>query len=264
MSEGEVSLPLYYRETFFAKDSLLHPELPGGSMGVAGDSIPYAFRGDDVITGTLLLCFVVAMLLIAYSRSYLLQQMKGLVYIPYLTGSHTFEGGKKSGILHIFCFLTCVLLAITTYLYVTHYVTNSFVQDTPYLLIAIYCGIFAAYFLCRIIIYKVVNLIFFGSKKSKHWTRMLSMLTALEGVAIFPVIVLQVYADLPMQDVVYYFIFVLFLAKILTFSQCWFIFFRQIGFFLQIILYLCALEIIPLLSLGGVLVLMTDQLKVIY
>jgi hypothetical protein len=57
---------------------------------------------------------------------------------------------------------------------------------------------------------------------------------------------------------------VLILTKILTISQSWFIFFRQISFFLQIILYLCALEIIPLLSLGGILVLVTDLLKVNY
>ena len=73
---------------------------------------------------------------------------------------------------------------------------------------------------------------------------------------------LQVYFNLPMQNVVYYFIFILVLTKILTFYKCWVIFFRQISVYLQIILYLCALEIIPLLSLVGILVLITDRLKV--
>lgn len=262
MSEG--SLPLYYRESFFSKDSLLHPELCADQRGMAGDAIPYTVRGDDAVTGMLLFCFVAAMLMIAFSRSYLLQQLKSLVYIPYITGKHSLEGEKRSGILPVFCFLTCILLAITTYLYVIHYVTDSFAIEASYLLIAIYCGIFLVYFLCRILIYRMVNQIFFGSKKSRQWTGALFLVTALEGVALFPVIVLQVFADLPMQNVVYYFIFVLILTKILTISQSWFIFFRQIGFFLQIILYLCALEIIPLLSLGGILVLVTDLLKVNY
>ena len=38
MSEG--SLPLYYRESFFSKDSLLHPELSADQRGMAGDAIP--------------------------------------------------------------------------------------------------------------------------------------------------------------------------------------------------------------------------------
>jgi hypothetical protein len=65
-----------------------------------------------------------------------------------------------------------------------------------------------------------------------------------------------------MQNVVYIFIFILILTKILTIYKCWTIFFRQMSGFLQIILYLCALEIIPLLSIVGGLTLITDQLKV--
>ena len=48
----------------------------------------------------------------------------------------------------------------------------------------------------------------------------------------------------------------------LTFYKSWAIFFRQNSMFLQIILYLCTLEIVPLLSLGGALVWITDVLKV--
>ncbi|MBR6129849.1 MAG: DUF4271 domain-containing protein, partial [Bacteroidaceae bacterium] len=62
----------------------------------------------------------------------------------------------------------------------------------------------------------------------------------------------------------FYFVSIVIIAKILTFYKCWSIFFRQKSIFLQIILYLCALEIIPLLSLGGILVLVTDLLKVNY
>ena len=35
----DVQLPQYYREGFFSKDTLFHPELPGGRYGVAGDPI---------------------------------------------------------------------------------------------------------------------------------------------------------------------------------------------------------------------------------
>jgi hypothetical protein len=32
-----VILPTYYKESFFSKDSMFHPELPGGRLGVVGD-----------------------------------------------------------------------------------------------------------------------------------------------------------------------------------------------------------------------------------
>ena len=34
------SLPQYYKESFFSKDSLFHPELQGGRLGVAGTPMP--------------------------------------------------------------------------------------------------------------------------------------------------------------------------------------------------------------------------------
>ena len=173
--------------------------------------------------------------------------------------------GKRCGRVLCQLFLslqTCLLLAIISYLYVTHYIADTFVHDVPYQMISIYFGVFIAYFIVKDIIYSIVNTVFFSSKKNRHWIWTLTFITALEGIALFPVVMLQVYLNLTMQNVVYYFIFILILTKILTFYKSWLIFFRQIGDYLQIILYLCALEIIPLLSLIGILVLITDLLKV--
>ena len=258
----DVSLPTYYRETFFAKDTLLHPELTGGRFGVAGDPVPYTMRNDDTITSMLLFCFVLALVSFAYSRQFILHQLKDFFYIPRSESSTSEDPSNR---FQLFLNLqTCLLLGITCFFYITHYITATFVLDNPYELIAIYSGVFAAYFVGKTILYRMVNGVFFGSKKSKHWTWTLTFITALEGVALFPVVILLVYFDLAMQNVVYYVIFILILTKLLTFYKCWAIFFRQIGVFLQIIMYLCALEIIPLLSLGGILVLITDQLKVIF
>ena len=159
---------------------------------------------------------------------------------------------------------TSLLLGITYYFCTIHYVADTYLLDSPYELSTIYFGVFVVYFLLKSIIYLLVNAIFFESKKNKQmlWTQ--SFIAALEGMAFFPVIVMQIYLDFSMQTVVYCFIFILVIAKLMTFYKCWVIFFRQVGVFLQIILYLCALEIIPLLILGGVLVTITNGLKVTF
>ena len=65
----DVSLPQYYKESFFSKDSMFHPELDGGRVGVVGDPVPYTVSGDDLITGVLLGCFILAMLACCSSSS---------------------------------------------------------------------------------------------------------------------------------------------------------------------------------------------------
>ena len=66
----DISLPQYYREGFFSKDSLFHPELPGGRFGVAGDPVPYSARNDDVITLLLLVLFVLAAVAFSNTRQF--------------------------------------------------------------------------------------------------------------------------------------------------------------------------------------------------
>ena len=257
-----VSLYHFGSESFFQGDSLLHPELTARQPGMAGDPVPYTMRSDDIMAGVLIVCFILAVTAFARSRQAILQQLRDFFYIP---RSDKTSSSESTGNLFFHVFLsiqTCLLLAIAYYFYTTNYVADTFVVDEPYLLTAIFFGLFVAYFFGKMMVYKLVNLIFFRSKKSKQWTWTFAFITALEGIALFPAVILQVYYNLPPQNVVYYFIFILILTKILTFYKCWVIFFRQIGVFLQIILYLCALEIVPLLSLGGILVLITDQLKV--
>ena len=261
-SRVEVNLPQYYRESFFAKDSLLHPELTGGRFGIAGDPVPYTVRNDNAITCMLIFCFVMALVSFAHSRQYILRQLKDFFYIPRSSKSSDEDPSNR---FQLFLSLqTCLLLAITYFFYITHYVTDTFVLDTPYEIIGIFFGVFIAYFIAKNIVYSIVNNVFFRSKKNRHWIWTLTFITALEGIALFPAVMLQVYFNLPMQNVVYYFIFILVLTKILTFYKCWVIFFRQISVYLQIILYLCALEIVPLAALWGVLTVTTNVLKVIF
>ena len=254
------NLPLYYRESYFAKDSLLHPELTGSSWGVAGDPIPYTIHGDNVITGILLLCFIMALVSYAHSRNFFLHQLKNFFYIP--RGGNNYTENSGNMFLLFLNLQTCLLLAIISYFYTTTYLADTFILDEPYYLIAIYAGGFLTYFVLKSIVYQMVNHIFFESKKSRQWIWSLTFITALEGMVAFPIVMMQVYLGFSMQNVVYIFIFILILTKILTIYKCWTIFFRQMSGFLQIILYLCALEIIPLLSIVGGLTLITDQLKV--
>ena len=260
-SPKDVSLPQYYRETFFAKDTLLHPELPGGRFGVAGDPVPYTVRSDNAITIMLLFCFIMAVLVYSYSRQLIGHQFKDFFY-PTRTESHIENSGYR--FLYFLGLQTCLLLGISYYFYISYGVTETLVLDTPYELIGIFFAVFIAYFVCKLLLYYLVNSVFFDGKKRGQLKWDIAFITALEGIALFPAVVVQVYFNLSVQNVVYYFIFVLFLTKFLTFYKCWTIFFKQNSGFLQIILYLCALEIVPMLVLWGVLVMITNELKVIF
>ena len=258
--QPEVSMSQYESRPLFSQDTLFHSEvrLPG----MAGDPVPYTMRADDVLVCLMFLCFITTIGVFAHSRQMIFHQLKEFFYIPRTEYSDAGTPGKFT--LFILNLQTCLLLGITYYFYTTHYVADTYLIDSSYGLMALYFGVFVVYFIMKAVIYRLVNAVFFEGKKNRQMIWILSYLTALEGLVCFPAIVLQVYLGLSMQTVVYYFVFVLVIVKLMTFYKCWVIFFRQIGVFLQIILYLCALEITPLLILGGVLVTITNELKVIF
>ena len=257
----DVNLPQYYRENYFSNDSLLHPEISGGRFGVAGDPLPYTIRGDNMLTSMLLLCFVVFVVSISRVRQYIDKQFKHFFYespnnelVSETSGEVRFQ--------FFLVLLACLMLGIAIYQYVTHYVANTFIVDENYLLVVLFGVGALVYYVTKGLLYSGTNSIFFDGKKTLQWMKTILFITAVEGVLLYPAVVLQVYFDISLQNITYYYVFVLILTKTLTFYKGWVIFFRTNGGFLQNILYFCALEITPLLVLAGALLWIVNLLKI--
>lgn len=261
-SPKDIDLPIYYKQNFFSNDSMYHPELDGGHHGVAGDPIPYTIRGDNTITGLLLGCFVLALIAFSKSRRFLFRQAKDFFYEPRTLTTEFSETTNEFRFQLFLVLQTCLLFAVVSFLYTQACVADTFILSSQYQLVAIFFGTFVAYFMLKIIAYWIVNSVFFGRKKSVRWLKAFLFVTSFEGVALFPLVMLQSYFDLSIQNAVFYVAFVIVLVKMLLFYKGYVAFFRQKNFFLQIILYFCALEIMPLFSLWGVLVMIVDYLKI--
>ena len=261
--KDEVNIPLYYKEHFFANDSLLSADVEGGRYGVAGDPKPYSMSNDDVITGLLLACFVFSLIAISRSVSFIVRQAKDFFFVRHSENTTALtETTSELRIQLFFVGQTCLMLALIAFFYTLEMVGSTFFLKAQYHLVAIFTGCFVAYYLLKALLYEIVNSIFFDRKQNEQWFKSQLFLTAMMGIALFPLVMLQCYFNLPMQTALICVIVLLILVKISTFYKCYVIFFRQNSISLQIILYFCTLEIIPLLSLAGVLVIIVDYLKI--
>ena len=258
----DVQLPQYYREGFFSKDTLFHPELPGGRYGVAGDPVPYSVHNDNIITSLLLLCFVLAVIAFANARGFLERQAKRFFYQPHGDTTEILETSNELRFQGFLVLLTSILISLLFYFYTFNHFSDTFTLSSQYYLIAIYSAITVGYFLVKALLYTLVNITFFGGKKNGQWLKSLLFITSLEGVLLFPAVILQTYFGLAGLNVEIYFIIVLIIVKLLTIYKCYTIFFKQNVVRLQIILYLCTLEIIPLLAFWGALVITANHLKI--
>ena len=108
----------------------------------------------------------------------------------------------------------------------------------------------------------MVNPVFFDKTENKKFLTSLLLITSIEGVLVFPILLLLAFFHFSVIYAIWYCAIAVILVKILTFYKSYVIFFRQKRFFLQIFLYLCALEIVPLFALWGELLTIVDLFKI--
>ncbi|MCH5308096.1 MAG: DUF4271 domain-containing protein [Prevotella sp.] len=253
-----------YKETFFSKDSLFQTEVSGGSYGVAGDAIPYSMQNDEVLTIVLFCLFVLAVITFSNAKGFMIRQAKRFFYQPHEGTSEITETSSEVRFQVCLVFLTSLLLSLICYFYTLETLGGSFVLDSPYLLIVVFLAIILCYFSLRAGLYALVNRVFFDGKRNGQWMKDFIFVTILEGMLLFPAVLLQVYFGLSLQSVEVYFAIVLILVKLLTIYRSYIIFFRGNIVSIQFFLYFCALEIMPLLALWGVLDITANSLKYIF
>ncbi|MCD8297963.1 MAG: DUF4271 domain-containing protein [Prevotella sp.] len=261
-NSDSTGMPLYYKENCFFPDSLLNSNIAGGQNGVAGDPIPYTIRNDNVITSVLLLCFILVLIGLSKTGRLITRQTKGFFNEH---RRHTAEYTETSNELRFQLFLvlqTCLLLSLLSFIFTQQLVDTTFFILSNYMQLTAFFCVFALYFIGKSLLYWIVNSVFFDKQSNTIWFKSFLFITSVEGIALFPLVVVLSYIEMPILYGALYLGFVIIIVRILLLYKCFVTFFRQKIFCLQIILYLCTLEIIPLLFLWGTLVNMIDCFKI--
>lgn len=261
-SKAEINakdLPLCYQESFFNNDSLFHTELPYRSLGMIGQPLSYQLRYDDWITGILLFCFFVMISIFSKSRKVILQLMQNFFFSKSeQTSSLSEETGREKRESIFLLFQTSLLISLFFFDYTQNTYDMSIGSMSSHALLSIYIIICLIYFAIKHILYNFVNWIFFNKQQHKVWTRSYYFLLSVEGVLLFPLAMLTVYFNISLERTALIFLILLFIIKILLFYKYFSIFFPKIYGFLHLIVYFCALEILPTISIWQALLYTND------
>ena len=257
-----VSLPQYYRENFFSKDTLYHEELSAQDyFGMPGDPVPYSYANDNLVTSLLIIGFLLIAFAFSRMSNFIVGQAKNFIH-PSQNRLTLSETSSEIYMQVVLTFLACIVYALLYYLYATEYLAKTYVTTSEYVLLGIFLVVFVGYFLMRFGLYTMVNNLFFDSSRNKKFLTSLLYLSSIEGLLLYPALALLAFMHLPAQNAIWYCLTVVILVKILTFYKSFTIFFKQNDLFLQIILYFCALEMVPLFTLWGGLSVIVDILKI--
>lgn len=253
----------FAQESYFKGNPYYRPELGMHHSGILGDPAPYSVSNDNMVAGTLLLCFALAMIAASMSSNFITRQIKELFHRPYRR-TNVGETAREVRFQLFLVLQTSLLLSITYYLFTGSSAGEKYIIDSPILIVAIFLAIFLSYFFAKNLLYTLVNWVYFDRKSNQQWSRLGLFLISAEGVLIFPAVLLLIYFGLPVQYTLFYIATVIVFAKLLLFYQGYVIFFKRTAASLQIILYFCTLELMPLMALLGILVYTDNYLTINY
>lgn len=217
--------------------------------GFEGTPISYSPRTDDAIALTLLACFFLSSIALARGKKFLSQQVKDLVLHRERTSIFDSSTAADVRYLLVLVLQTCVLSGITFLNYFHDTCPALMDHVSSLLLLGIYVGFCLAYFLLKWLLYMFLGWTFFDKNKTNIWLESYSALIYYVGFALFPFVLFLVYFDLSLTNLVIIGSIILIFTKILMFYKWIKLFFHQFSGLFLLILYFCALEIVPCLLL---------------
>ena len=217
--------------------------------GFEGTPISYSPRTDDAIALTLLACFFLSSIALARGKKFLSQQVKDFVLHRERTSIFDSSTAADVRYLLVLVLQTCVLSGITFLNYFHDTCPALMDHVSSLLLLGIYVGFCLAYFLLKWLLYMFLGWTFFDKNKTNIWLESYSALIYYVGFALFPFVLFLVYFDLSLPNLVIIGSIILIFTKILMFYKWIKLFFHQFSGLFLLILYFCALEIVPCLLL---------------
>ncbi|MEY8708781.1 DUF4271 domain-containing protein [Bacteroides faecichinchillae] len=251
------TLPLFYQGQFVSEDSLQLTEYHSTQeyvSGFEGAPLSYSPRTDDVISLTLLACFFLSSIALARGKKFLTQQVKDFVLHRERTSIFDSSTAADVRYLIVLTVQTCVLSGIVFFNYFHDKQPMLMERISPLLLLGVYVGSCLVYFFLKWIIYMFLGWVFFDKNRTNIWLESYSTLIYYAGFALFPFVLFLVYFDLTLTNLIRFGLTILFFTKILMFYKWIKLFFHQLNTLFLLILYFCALEIVPCLLLYQVLI----------
>lgn len=228
--------------------------------GTRGVPVPYNIAGDNLITCLLIICFIVATTAFTRASNVFFRNAKSFFFVQRGLTTVKTETTREFRFLLGLIAETCLVFALVFFFYVRENVAETFVIP-HYQVIGIFTLVLMVYFALRTLLYTLINWVFFDKKGREQWMRANVFVMGVEGLLLLPLVMLYSYFNISTHLAIAYVVIVVCLIKMSGFYKSYLIFFNKRGYWVQNVLYFCALELTPLVGLWEMLMLISDSLK---
>lgn len=213
-----------------------------------GIPLPYSPHTDTGLTLLLLGCFFISAYVLSRNRRFLGELAHDFVFHRERASLFATSTAADVHCLVLLILQACVQSGICLFSYSID-LHPSLVADVPsYKLLGVYIGLCLLYFFSKWVLYSFLGWIFFDKTKVSLWMEAYFTLLYYWGLLLLPFALLIVYFDLSIFWTVIIGLFLFILVKVLILYKWIKLFCHNLGSGFLLILYFCALEIVPCLA----------------
>lgn len=213
---------------------------------MTGTPIPYSFGSDNLLLALFLMNLLGISYVFILNGESIFQRIKSLFYYsrnskPYNNQTHI--NRFCNIILYSQVILFCSVLAFAQLKY-NHNIAET---NKSYILWGVYILFFTLCIFAKRLIYDIVNTILFTTQQKREWRISYFFTMQLSGFLLFPLILaIIIVPHVPHSFYSIYITATALICLLMLISRCKKLIFMQKNGFLDIILYLCTLEILPI------------------
>ena len=224
--------------------NVAHSALAVYASQIGALPLPYSPERDDGIALVLLACFFLSAYVLAHSYNFLTQL--GSCFLLHRDRASIFGTSAGSDIRYLLLLIlqTCVLTGL--YLFVCFSARPGVAEQTDTLSLLGLCVVGCIAYVClKWVMYALLGWTFLDKSTASFWAESYATILYYTGFLIFPFLLLIIYLNFTLQISVIIGLFLFALVKILTLYKWIKLFCYNLFGCLLLILYFCALEIIP-------------------
>lgn len=215
------------------------------TTGMSGEPLPYLPNTDWMITTLLSFCVLLTSLAFSEEKKYLLQRMKS--FLSSRDRSSMFDESSVGGSSYTFLLKlhTSILLGLCIYCHYSNTMPLLFEKVSHAALLAGYISCICLFVLSKGALYSCINWAFFQKERNSVWITSFFNVYIWIGILLLPLLLVVVYFNISSQTSLLLVGALIILAKISLFWKGFSNFFKKIHGAFHLILYFCALEILP-------------------
>lgn len=222
-------------------------------LGFTGDIRPYLPANDNTVTVLLVICFFIISLTLASNKKLFTEL--GAVFFNKKNKITNYRNAVSTNIISLSPLIlqASLLMGVITYIFLKVNFNDNIVSYPPWQIIGITTVITLAYLAVKWAVYSFIGWVFDEKYRTGTWIEAYATLLYYAAVSLYLLVLFIVYSDIAVNTIIYIVLVLFLITKCLIFYKWLKLFSKKMSGLILLILYFCALEIIPYVILYKVM-----------